>query len=496
MCNALVMPSVMDSVMDRGLNAYMLRLHEKRNEGNVMGKKTAAEEARWSSFERVPPHSQEAELACLGAVVLEPKAMAAVASRVKAVDFYRYDHQLVFQAAIELFTANEPVDVLTLREKLRAQGHREVGDNSDLFMQLAGQVPSVANAEYYAGLVKGASQLRGLVLASHTSAAEAWDTGLTDAQEVIDKAMQRLLELQQERQDGRPVKMDDVVSDVIGSLMDGDNARSRGVSTGYPGLDGMTLGLHGGELTVLAGPPSSGKTTLALNIMTHASMGDPPVPVLMFSAEMGREQVCQNMLCISSGVGSHQLRTGRLVKKEWTEVKRAANRIYKAPFWIDDSPGLSIVELRAKARAHIAEHQLGLVVVDYLQLLKADVGRQATKEQEIEAISHGLKHLARELKVPVLALSQLNRPIQEGMTPRLSRLRGSGAIEQDADMVLFLHHKGEELASDYVPQEGLDVELMIAKQRNGPRGSLPFTFFQHCFTFREKAMGMPPDPEE
>jgi len=451
-----------------------------------------------TTAQRVPPHSQEAELAVLGAVLLEPKAMAAVATRLTPAEFYRAEHQRLFGAFLALWKADQPIDVVTVREELKRQGDEDLAGNADMFMQLGGQMPSVTNAEHYAEIVHGMAQLRGLIQASAESATEAYDAGAADAQDVMDGAMQRLLALQQTRLSGKPAAASDTIKAVVTGLLAGDNSRQWGTRYGWPELDDMTLGMHDGEMVVVAGAPSSGKTTLALNVVHHLLLGGGLAGddgVLFFSLEMNREQLCQNLLVRAAEVNNSQLRSGQLDKPEWVRVRTAANAIYKAPLYIDDTPGQSVTALRAKARAHCAEYPVKLVVVDYLQLATADVNKGATKETEVEAISHGMKNLARELKRPVLVLSQLNRS-GDGGRPTLSRLRGSGAIEQDADVVLFLHSGDDDLAGDYNYDDGLDVQLIVGKQRNGPRGTLPLKFYAHQFRFTERPAYQAPADED
>ena len=455
--------------------------------------------SNYGSDERVPPHSNDAEAAVLGAVLLEPKAMGAVATLLNTDDFYRADHQRVFGAFQALFTANSPIDVVTVRDYLTTHGNEDLAGSADLFMKLGAQVPSVANATFYAETVANYAQLRRLVGTGNEMTCKAYEAAPEDAQAVADAGMQALLDVQQRRLVGKPMKAQDTIHDVVTCLLNGDTQKQWGLRTGFSRMDEMTMGLHAGELTVVAGAPSSGKTTWALNVVHNVLLdgADDCPGILFFSLEMNREQLCQNLLCRAAEVNSSQLRTGRLDKEEWKKVRDAAKQIYKAELYIDDTAAQNVNDMRAKARAHVAEHDTGLVVVDYLQLACATVAPHATKETEIEAISHGMKNLAKELKLPVLALSQLNRAVGDGSgRPKLSRLRGSGAIEQDADLVVFLHHDGEDRADDYRPQEGLDVQLIIGKQRNGPRGTLPFKFYQHRFAFGERELYKDEDDDD
>jgi len=431
-----------------------------------------------SSAERVPPHSEEAEVAVLGAIMLEPKAMSAVAPVLSVECFYRADHQKLYSAFTSLYAKNQPIDVVSVREELRRMGEDAVASNADLFMNLGGAVPSAANAEHYANIVREKFLLRSLITACNQSLVEAYDEH-QEVEQILDGAEQRVFKVATRFEATHPMEIKEIVQSVVDTIMNHPD-RLRGIPTGYTDLDRLTGGLHRGEFIVIGGRPSSGKTTLALNLIEHVGVRQGH-GVLMFSLEMSRDQIARNLLCCHAEIDSTPLRTGELDKSQWEKIKEGASDLYDSPIFIDDSGALTCGHVRSKCRRIFARHQIELVIIDYLQLMSADrSARASSRLQEITEISRGLKSLAKELRVPLIALSQLSRAAvgEASARPRLSHLRESGAIEQDADVVMLLYR---DTASE---STGGDVtELIVAKQRNGPTDTIRLTFLKDQMRF-------------
>jgi replicative DNA helicase len=436
--------------------------------------------AQGSPAERVPPHSEEAEIAVLGAILLEPKAMSSVAPVVSAECFYRADHQTLYSAFATLYTKNQPIDVVSVKEELRRMGEDDIASNTDLFVTLGGAVPSAANAEYYANVVREKYLLRSLISACNESLVAAYDEH-SDTTDILDAAEQRIFNVATRFEASHPTAVREIVQDVVDTIMNHPH-RLVGIPTGYADLDKLTGGLHRGEFIVIGGRPSSGKTTFALNLLERAGVQQGR-GVLMFSLEMAREQIARNLLCCHARMDSTPLRTGRLDKSQWEKVRQGASDLYDSPIFIDDSAALSCSQMRSKCRRVFAQHDVGLVVIDYLQLMSADrLGRDTSRLQEIIDISRGLKGLAKELNVPLIALSQLSRAAvgDASARPKLSHLRESGAIEQDADVVMLLYR--DDTAE---PEAENLTELIVAKQRNGPTDTVRFTFRKNEMRFED-----------
>ncbi len=434
--------------------------------------------------ERVPPHSEEAEVAVLGAVMLEPKAMGSVAPLLHADCFYRPDHRTIYSAFSNLYNRNQPIDVVSVKEELRRMGEAEIAANTDLFLTLGNQVPSAANAEHYADIVSQKYLLRSLITACTESLVEAYDQARS-VTDILDSAEQRVFDIATRFEARRPAGLGDIINTVVDTIMNHPE-RLVGLQSDFPDLDEMTGGLHKGEFIVIGGRPSSGKTTFALNLIERVGVRQ-DAGVLMFSLEMPREQIAQNLLCCHAGIDSTPLRTGRLDNRQWEKIREAASVLYESPVYIDDSPGLTCSQLRSKCRQVFLQHDIQLVVIDYLQLMSGErAGRDSSRLQEITDISRGLKGLAKELNVPVIALSQLSRAAvgEASQRPKLSHLRESGAIEQDADMVMLLYR------NDVEPEMADVTELIVAKQRNGPTGTVKLTFRKNELRF-ESYSGYP-----
>ncbi|MBX6351328.1 MAG: replicative DNA helicase [Clostridia bacterium] len=440
--------------------------------------------------DRLPPQNVEAEQSVLGAMLISPEAVVRAAEVLDADDFYREGHRHVFRAILALYERNEPADVVTVGDELeRRRLLEEVGGRAYL-AELANAVPTAANVEHYARIVEEKAVLRNLIQSSSEIARRAFEGG-EDADELLDFAEERIFSLTRDRRVKTYAPIREVLVDTFDHIQRMYEKKDgvTGTPTGFRGLDELTSGLHPSELVVLAARPSQGKTALALNVAAHVAI-EHSVPVAIFSLEMSREQVAQRMLCSEARVSSYRLRSGQLHTQDWDRLSHALGRLGDAPIFIDDSPNITVMELRARARRLKAEEDIGLVVVDYLQLMRTR-GRVESRQQEISEISRSLKALARELEVPVLALSQLSRAVEqrEGRRPQLSDLRESGAIEQDADVVLFIYHDPEKAERKETISYGgarsvvSTVELILAKQRNGPVGSVELVFFHDWTRF-------------
>lgn len=433
---------------------------------------------------RVPPHSLEAERAVLGGILLENNALNTVTQILKPEDFYSRANALVFEAMMELFRKQAPADTITVRAWLVDRGALQKAGGDDHLLSLTNTIPTIANIEDHAKIVREKAIVRRLITACHEIAATGYgDYGETI--QYIDEAEKRVFEIGKE-QGGLPYEhIKDVVLRTFEQLHAAAQRKEaiQGLPTGFDKLDAMTAGLKGGELIIVAGRPGMGKTALGLNVALFACQAR-QTGVAVFSLEMRKEELARRLLCSEARVDGGRLRTGMLSREDWTHLATAAGPLSELPLYIDDTAGLSIMQLRGKARRLKSEHGLGLIVVDYLQLMTA--GRRVdNREQEISEISRSLKGLAKELDVPVVALSQLNRGVEtrpgKDKRPQLSDLRESGAIEQDADVILFVYRpevyaKDEERA----PLRGL-AELIIGKQRSGPTGIVKCRFF-HEFT--------------
>ncbi|OGB91414.1 MAG: replicative DNA helicase, partial [candidate division NC10 bacterium RIFCSPLOWO2_02_FULL_66_22] len=390
--------------------------------------------------DRIPPQNLEAEISILGAVLQDPAALLKAMEVLRAADFYKEAHRKIFSACIDLFERNEPVDLVTLaNELMRRKQLEEVGGASAL-SSLVDAVPTAANIAYHARIVKDKALLYALIQKATAVVSRAY-ADKDDVDEVLDWAEQQIFEISQDKISRSFVPVKSVLKgtfQLIEKLYD-RKSHVTGVPTGFKKFDEMTAGLQPSELIVVAGRPSMGKTSFCLNVAQHAAIHE-QTPVAIFSLEMSKEQLVQRMLCSVASVDSHKLRTGYLSDADWPKLTTGAGRLSEAPIFIDDTPGISLLEMRAKARRLMAEQQLGLVIIDYLQLISGR-GRAESRQQEISEISRSLKAMAKDLNVPVVALSQLSRAVEARQPPRplLSDLRESGAIEQDADVVIFLY---------------------------------------------------------
>ena len=440
--------------------------------------------------DRIPPQNLEAEISVLGGVLQDPGALLKAMEVLRPADFYKEAHRRIFGACLDLFERNEPVDLVTLaNELLRRKQLEEVGGASAL-SALVDAVPTAANVAYHARIVKDKALLYALIQKATAVVSRAY-ADKEDVDEVLDWAEQQIFEISQDKISRSFVPVKSVLKgtfQLIEKLYD-RKSHVTGVPTGFRKFDEMTAGLQPSELVVVAGRPSMGKTSFCLNIAEHAATHE-QIPVAIFSLEMSKEQLVQRMLCSVAQVDSHKLRTGYLSDADWPKLTTGAGRLSEAPIFIDDTPGISLLEMRAKARRLKAEHGLGLVIIDYLQLISGR-GRVESRQQEISEISRSLKAMAKELDVPVVALSQLSRAVESRQPPRpqLSDLRESGAIEQDADVVAFLYRpafyrarREEELDE---PEDNT-TEVIIGKQRNGPTGTVHLAFLREYTRFEDQ----------
>ncbi len=440
--------------------------------------------------DRIPPQNLEAEISVLGGVLQDPGALLKAMEVLRPADFYKEAHRRIFGACLDLFERNEPVDLVTLaNELLRRKQLEEVGGASAL-SALVDAVPTAANVAYHARIVKDKALLYALIQKATAVVSRAY-ADKEDVDEVLDWAEQQIFEISQDKISRSFVPVKSVLKgtfQLIEKLYD-RKSHVTGVPTGFRKFDEMTAGLQPSELVVVAGRPSMGKTSFCLNIAEHAATHE-QILVAIFSLEMSKEQLVQRMLCSVAKVDSHKLRTGYLSDADWPKLTTGAGRLSEAPIFIDDTPGISLLEMRAKARRLKAEHGLGLVIIDYLQLISGR-GRVESRQQEISEISRSLKAMAKELDVPVVALSQLSRAVESRQPPRpqLSDLRESGAIEQDADVVAFLYRpafyrarREEELDE---PEDNT-TEVIIGKQRNGPTGTVHLAFLREYTRFEDQ----------
>jgi len=440
--------------------------------------------------DRIPPQNIEAEISVLGGVLQDPQALLKAMEVLRPADFYKEAHRKIFNACVDLFERNEPVDLVTLaNELMRRKQLEEVGGASAL-SALVDAVPTAANVAYHARIVKDKALLYALIQKATAVVSRAY-ADKDDVDEVLDWAEQQIFEISQDKVSRSFVPVKSVLKgtfQLIEKLYD-RKSHVTGVPTGFKKFDEMTAGLQPSELVVVAGRPSMGKTSFCLNIAQHAAITE-HIPVAIFSLEMSKEQLVQRMLCSVSRVDSHSLRTGFLRDTDWPKLTTGAGILSESPIFIDDTPGISLLEMRAKARRLKVEQDLGLVIIDYLQLVSGR-GRAESRQQEISEISRSLKAMAKDLNVPVVALSQLSRAVESRQPPRpqLSDLRESGAIEQDADVVTFLYRPAFYRArKDEEADESEDntTEVIIGKQRNGPTGTVYLAFKREYTRFEDQ----------
>lgn len=433
--------------------------------------------------QRLPPQNLEAEVSVLGGVLLDNEALNRVLEIMKEGDFYRESHRKIFSAILDLYEKSEPVDLITLTEALKKREALEAVGGIEYLNSLVNSVPTAANISYYAKIVKEKAILRKLINRSTDIISQVYGVS-GDVDDFLDQAERSIFEISEDRVRPSFFSLKEIIKSSFKTIERLYEKRQliTGVPTGFTKLDELTSGLQPSDLIIVAGRPSMGKTALALDIAAHAAV-EGGIPSAIFSLEMAKEQLALRMLCSEAKVDAHRLRGGFLSESDWPKLTRAAGSLSEAPIFIDDTPGLSALEMRAKSRRLKAEHNLGLVVVDYLQLMRGRADSD-TREQEISDISRSLKALAKELHLPVIALSQLNRRVEErgDKRPQLSDLRESGAIEQDADVIIFLYRDEVYNRSEDNPNKG-KAEIIIGKQRNGPTDKFELAFLDKftCF---------------
>ena len=431
---------------------------------------------------KVPPHSLEAESSVLGAMLLEKETVPKVIQIIDRPDvFYSDIHKIIYEGILKLFEKNKPVDLITLREEFRKQGKLDKIGGSSYLLQLINSVVTTANVEYYATIVKEKYILRDLLKAASEISNLAYEDSL-DLEVILDKAQSLIFKIAQQTNRTSYSHIKEVLTRTFEHIeaLYQRKEQVTGVPTGFIELDRLTSGLQPSDLIVIAGRPSMGKTAFALNITQYAAI-HAGVSSVIFSLESAKEQIVERMLCAEARVNSQKLRTGFLSEEDWSKLTDAAGVLAEAPVYIDDTPNISVMELRAKARRLKAEKDIKLVVVDYLQLMAGD-RRIENRQQQISEISRSLKALAKELNVPVIAISQLSRAVEqrEDKRPRLSDLRESGAIEQDADLVISLYR--EHYYTHNPEDEGI-AEVIVNKQRRGPVDKIKLTFIKEYTRF-------------
>ncbi len=433
---------------------------------------------------KIPPQSLEAEQSLLGSLMLDPAAMIKVVDVIRSTDFYKKGHQLLYERILELYEKREPVDLVTLNEVLERKGELQDVGGASYISSLVNVVPSAAHIVTYANIVRQKSILRSLISVSGDMSRMAYEEDM-DVEMILDKAEQSLFSISKVAGSQNFVMIRDVLVESFERIdqLHKNKGKVRGVPTGIKGLDDILSGLQKSDLIILAARPSMGKTSLAMNIAQNAAIEE-KIPVAIYSLEMSKEQLVDRLICGEAGLDSWKLRTGNLNEDDFEKLQLAMGSLSEAPLYIDDTPGLNVVEVRTKARRLHAEVGLGLVIVDYLQLLEGRSMNNDNRVQVISEISRSLKSLARELNVPVIALSQLSRAVESrpDKRPLLSDLRESGSIEQDADVVLFLYR------DDYYDRDTEKknlAEVLVRKHRNGPTGDAQLYFVPEYMRFRD-----------
>ncbi|NLX06790.1 MAG: replicative DNA helicase [Phycisphaerae bacterium] len=436
--------------------------------------------------DRQVPHSLSAEMSVLGAMMLAKEAVGLVIPILKEDCFFRPEHRIIFRALVSLYQEGQPSDPVVLRRELKRMGALDQVGGPQFIAQLLSSVPSAANVEYYGKIVRDTFMLRRLIQACNDTLQETYTDALA-TQELLDNAEKRIFDITQDRISSGPEHLQQFLDETFKQLEERDGGLT-GLATGFTELDDLTSGFQKGELIIIAARPSMGKTAFGLNVAEHVAAVEGK-PSVFFSLEMSKQQVVQRMLCARAQVDSHRMRRGMLNDQEIAKLHTACDVLRDSPLFIDDTPGMSVLEMRAKSRLLKLREDVEIVFVDYLQLMSSPGAE--SRQQEIGMVSRGLKALARELNVPVVALAQLNRGVEgrESHRPRMSDLRESGSIEQEADLIVLLHRE------DYYRDTGSEVtddsmgiaEIIIAKQRNGPVGSVQLQFAKKFTRFNNLA---------
>lgn len=459
-------------------------------------------------FDRLPPHSVESEMALLGSMILDHRTVGDVLEiGVTAGDFYREAHAAIFESLVSLHDQQQSGDLVQLLEALKSRRLLEDVGGPDYLVSLAESVPSAASAPHYAKIVRDRAKLRqlaeaaGQILYDSFHAGELGGDGVDIAQAAVDRAEQLVFAIADRSDTKAAQTLPGLLQQSLDRLLADEGRSITGLDTGFYELSEMTSGLQPGDLVIVAGRPSMGKTAFALNLAEQVAIGgrrseggSGEAPVGIFSMEMSSQALVHRLLCAHAGIDSHRFRTNRLDKDDFGQLRNSCGILGRAPIVIDDTPGLTLLGLRTKARRMVAQHGIRCIVIDYLQLMGHPGSARDGRQQEVSAISRGIKALARELEVPIVCLSQLNRGPEEraGNRPRMSDLRESGSIEQDADVVILLHreeyyHQGERDWAEENPDKVGIAEVIIAKQRNGPTGTVELVWDSRCTRFRNPA---------
>jgi replicative DNA helicase len=430
-------------------------------------------------FDRLPPHSIESEMSLIASMLLDKEMVGQVVQIIDREAFFQADHQIIYDVIVKLYEQNKPIDSLIVHDELaKRQLLGEIGGTAYLG-QIISSVPSAAHGAHYAGIVREKALLRQLIAASNDILRDAYAPH-EQAELVLDKAEKRIFAIAEKKVGGTVSDIGGLAAQVYDMLED---KTRRGIMTGYLELDDMLNGLQNGEMIIVAARPSMGKTAFAMNIVENVATGEAMLPCAVFSLEMSKQQLAQRMLCSLSQIDAHKVRRGMMNNEEYIRMAQVVSSLEKVPIFVDDSPGMTPLEFRAKARRLKLQHDVKLIMLDYMQLM--DNPGVESRQQQISEISRAIKSVARELNIPVIALSQLNRSSEtrDGHRPRMSDLRESGSIEQDADVIMLLHREDYYRMSDpdFVPDN--IAEIIIAKQRNGPTGTTKLTFLNKTTRF-------------
>ena len=433
---------------------------------------------------KVPPQNIDAEVSLLGSVLIEDDVLTSIADKINSADFYDKRHGTIYSAMLKLYEQHKPVDLLTLSSMLKDSGDLESIGGSSYLTELTNAVPTAAHAEHYADIVGEKSLRRRLIKASEDIVSLSFSDNMSTVQEILEEAEKRLFSVSQKTLKQDLVSIEQILAEGFDRLdeLHKNKGRIRGVRTGWRDLDNMTAGLQRSDLIILAARPAMGKTTLVGNLIQNVAMHEKQA-VLFFSLEMSKDQLVDRMLSAESGVNAWNIRTGNLTDDDFERLGAAMGQLSEAPIYIDDTPGITVLEMRTKARREAQKHPLGLIVIDYLQLMSGSrPGGDFNRVNEVSEISRGLKLIARELNVPVIALSQLSRSVENRspQIPQLADLRESGSIEQDADIVAFIYR--EDYYNPETDRQHI-TDLIIAKHRNGPTGRIELYFHPEKLKF-------------
>jgi len=442
-------------------------------------------------LEKLPPHAIEGEMCLLGSILIEPRVLGDVTLIIRdGQDFYKPTNGEIYDTMVELYDANASLDIVQLNQRLSDREILDAVGGQDYLVELASCVPSAANAEHYARLVREKAMVRKLIEEAGKILYSAYDSR-DPAATILDEAEHRIFSIAERYEHSDVESLGRLVQEVVARLQASDGQRSTGVLAGFTDIDEITGGFQQGDFIIIAGRPSMGKTALALNIAENMAMRGDPVGI--FSLEMSKHQLVERLLAARSGLELHRLRRMMLGKEHYSRLFAACGDLQNAPIYVDDMASSTLLQIRARARRMVAKYQVKAIFIDYIQLITTG-GRVESRQMEVSEISRGLKGLARELNLPVISMSQLNRAAEqrEGHRPRLSDLRESGSLEQDADVVVLLHredyyHQGDE---DYEPTNV--AELIIAKQRNGPTGMIKLTWIDQCTRFKDYSRAAAP----